>query len=37
MKPRDFVQTQNEEKVIRSCYLHWFPPILKAKHLNPRS
>jgi hypothetical protein len=37
MQPRDFVQTQNEEKIIRSCYLHWVPPILKIKHQNLRS
>jgi hypothetical protein len=36
MQLRDFVKTQNEKKVIKSCYLHWVPLVLKAKHQSPK-
>jgi hypothetical protein len=36
MQSRDFVQTQNEEKIIGSCYLHWVPLILKLEYKNLR-
>jgi hypothetical protein len=36
MQPNFFVQTQNEEKIIRNYYLHWVPHVSKRKHQNPR-
>jgi hypothetical protein len=36
MQPRNFVQTKNEEKIIRNYYLHWVPHVSKTKHQNPR-
>jgi len=36
MQLRDFVQTKNEEKIIRSYNVHWVHHVLKAKYQNPR-
>jgi hypothetical protein len=32
MQSRNFDQTKNEEKVIRNCYPHWIPHVLKAEY-----